>query len=86
MCLTIHALPRRTCRAEADPQRALFEAFYNYCFVPKRTNGIQLLTVRRDKQEREAFAVSRTENERLAEKTGGGLNGLRPLNATKGEL
>jgi hypothetical protein len=37
---------------------ALFEAFYNYCFVPKHTIGSQLLTVRRDKREREAFAES----------------------------
>jgi DNA-binding transcriptional regulator YiaG len=36
---------------------ALFEAFYNYCFVPKHTIGTQLLTVRRDKREREAFAA-----------------------------
>ncbi len=35
---------------------ALFEAFYNYCFVPKHTIGSQLLTVRRDKRERAAFA------------------------------
>ena len=38
------------------PNIALFEAFYNYCFVPKHTIGAQLLTVRRDKREREAFA------------------------------
>jgi hypothetical protein len=38
------------------PNVALFEAFYNYCFVPKHTIGTQLLTVRRDKREREAFA------------------------------
>jgi hypothetical protein len=39
---------------------ALFEAFYNYCFVPKHTIGTQLLTVRRDKREREAYAESQT--------------------------
>jgi hypothetical protein len=33
------------------PSVALFEAFYNYCFVPKHTVGTQLLTVRRDKRE-----------------------------------
>jgi hypothetical protein len=55
---------------------ALFEAFYNYCFVPKHTIGTQLLTVRRDKQEREAFAACRAENIRLAAEAGGGLNGL----------
>ena len=37
------------------PSVALFEAFYNYCFVPKHTIGTQLLTVRRDKRERAAF-------------------------------
>jgi PRTRC genetic system protein E len=40
------------------PNLALFEAFYNYCFVPKRTIGTQLLTVRRDKRERAAFAAT----------------------------
>jgi hypothetical protein len=49
------------------PSVALFEAFYNYCFVPKHTIGSQLLTVRRDKREREAFAESQTENDEFAE-------------------
>jgi hypothetical protein len=40
------------------PSVALFEAFYNYCFVPKHTIGAQLLTVRRDKRERAAFAAT----------------------------
>jgi len=40
------------------PNVALFEAFYNYCFVPKHTIGTQLLTVRRDKREREAFTAT----------------------------
>jgi hypothetical protein len=40
------------------PNTALFEAFYNYCFVPKHTIGTQLLTVRRDKRERAAFAAT----------------------------
>jgi len=44
------------------PSMALFEAFYNYCFVPKHTIGTQLLTVRRDKREREAYAASQTED------------------------
>jgi len=44
------------------PSMALFEAFYNYCFVPKHTIGTQLLTVRRDKREREAYAESQTED------------------------
>ncbi len=34
---------------------ALFEAYVQYCFVPKHTTGEQLLTVRRDKRERKAF-------------------------------
>jgi hypothetical protein len=42
---------------------ALFEAFYNYCFVPKHTVGTQLLTVRRDKREREAYAASQNGEE-----------------------
>jgi hypothetical protein len=40
------------------PNLALFEAFYSYCFVPKHTIGTQLLSVRRDKREREAFAAT----------------------------
>jgi hypothetical protein len=40
------------------PSVALFEAFYNYCFVPKHTIGSQLLNVRRDKKERDAFAAN----------------------------
>ena len=45
------------------PSVALFEAFYNYCFVPKHTVGTQLLTVRRDKREREAYAASQNGEE-----------------------
>jgi hypothetical protein len=52
------------------PSMALFEAFYNYCFVPKHTIGTQLLTVRRDKREREAYAESQTENDEFAEEVG----------------
>jgi hypothetical protein len=33
----------------------LFEAYVQYCFVPKHTSGQQLLNVRRDKRERNAF-------------------------------
>jgi predicted site-specific integrase-resolvase len=44
------------------PSVALFEAFYNYCFVPKHTIGTQLLTVRRDKREREAYDASQAED------------------------
>ncbi len=49
------------------PNVALFEAFYAYCFVPKHTIGSQLLTVRRDKREREAFAERPTESDEFAE-------------------
>ena len=45
------------------PNIALFEAFYNYCFVPKHTIGTQLLTVRRDKRERAAFAATQGDGE-----------------------
>jgi hypothetical protein len=44
------------------PNVALFEAFYNYCFVPKHTIGSQLLTVRRDKRERAAYEASQMED------------------------
>jgi hypothetical protein len=36
--------------------QSLFEAYVQYCFSPKHTLGEQLLDVRRDKREREAFA------------------------------
>ena len=36
---------------------SLFEAYLQYCFAPKHTIGEQLLDVRRDKREREAFAA-----------------------------
>jgi hypothetical protein len=38
--------------------QALFEAYVEYCFAPKHTVGEQLLTVRRDKRERAAFAAA----------------------------
>jgi hypothetical protein len=44
------------------PNMALFKAFYNYCFVPKHTIGTQLLTVRRDKREREAYDAIQAED------------------------
>jgi len=37
------------------PSQTLFEAYLDYCHVPKHTTGEQLLDVRRDKREREAF-------------------------------
>ncbi len=37
---------------------SLFEAFYQYCYIPKHTVGEQILDVRRDKRERAAFAAS----------------------------
>lgn len=49
------------------PNMALFEAFYNYCFVPKHTIGTQLLTVRRDKREREAYDANQEEDDEQAE-------------------
>ena len=39
------------------PNHTLFEAYLQYCFSPKHTSGEQLLEVRRDKREREAFAA-----------------------------
>jgi hypothetical protein len=39
------------------PNHSLFEAYVQYCFSPKHTTGEQLLDVRRDKREREAFAA-----------------------------
>jgi hypothetical protein len=41
------------------PNHSLFEAYVQYCFSPKHTTGEQLLDVRRDKREREAFTASR---------------------------
>jgi hypothetical protein len=40
------------------PNQALFEAYVQYCFSPKHTVGEQLLDVRRDKREREAYAAT----------------------------
>ena len=44
--------------------QSLFEAYVQYCFSPKHTIGEQLLDVRRDKREREAYAEldQRTDN------------------------
>lgn len=39
------------------PNHTLFEAYLQYCFSPKHTAGEQLLEVRRDKRERDAFAA-----------------------------
>jgi len=36
--------------------QSLFEAYLQYCYSPKHTVGEQLLDVRRDKRERDAFA------------------------------
>lgn len=46
------------------PNRLLFEAYIQYCHVPKHTTGNQLLDVRRDKKERQAFASQYEEEER----------------------
>jgi len=40
------------------PNRNLFEAYLRYCYSPKHTTGSQLLEVRREKREREAFDAS----------------------------
>jgi len=42
------------------PNHTLFEAYVQYCSSPKHTTGEQLLEVRRDKREREAFAALQT--------------------------
>lgn len=39
------------------PNHTLFDAYVQYCFSPKHTTGEQLLEVRHDKREREAFAA-----------------------------
>lgn len=44
------------------PNFSLFEAYVQYCFSPKHTAGEQLLEVRRDKREREAFAALHNED------------------------
>jgi hypothetical protein len=43
------------------PNHSLFEAYVQYCFSPKHTTGEQLLEVRRDKREREAFSALQNE-------------------------
>ncbi len=40
------------------PNLSLFDAYVQYCYSPKHTSGEQLLDVRRDKREREAFAAA----------------------------
>jgi len=40
------------------PNQSLFEAYVQYCFVPKHTIGEQLLDVRRDKRERAAYEAA----------------------------
>ena len=52
------------------PSVALLEIYRDLCFVPKHTTGSQLLTVRRDKREREAYAASRVENDALVDEPG----------------
>ena len=47
--------------------QALFEAYLQYCFSPKHTVGEQLLDVRRDKREREAFAAVQASGRDLEE-------------------
>jgi hypothetical protein len=47
--------------------QALFEAYLQYCFSPKHTVGEQLLDVRRDKQERAAYAAAEAAGRDLEE-------------------
>ena len=46
---------------------ALFEAYLQYCFLPKHTVGEQLLDVRRDKRERAAFAAANAADDDFGE-------------------
>lgn len=41
----------------------LFEAYLEYCHVPKHTTGEQLLNVRRDKRERDAYEAREAEDD-----------------------
>ncbi|MGC1363067.1 MAG: hypothetical protein WA826_17990 [Silvibacterium sp.] len=52
--------------------QSLFEAYVEYCFAPKHTVGEQLLDVRRDKRERNAFAVAGQVVDGLDEEEEGG--------------
>jgi hypothetical protein len=52
------------------PNLALFEAYFQYCFSPKHTIGEQLLDVRRDKREREAFSAAEKAGELFEEESG----------------
>jgi hypothetical protein len=52
------------------PNHSLFEAYVQYCFSPKHTTGEQLLEVRRDKREREAFAALHNQEDFLQENEG----------------
>jgi hypothetical protein len=53
--------------ARGGRNQALFEAYLQYCFSPKHTVGEQLLTVRRDKRERAAYAVLNGNGEHIEE-------------------
>ena len=52
------------------PSVALLEIYRDLCFVPKHTTGSQLLTVRRDKREREAYAASQADGDALVDELG----------------
>jgi hypothetical protein len=41
------------------PNQALFDAYFQYCYSPKHTEGEQLLHVRHDKKERAAYAAAK---------------------------
>ena len=44
------------------PNQALFDAYFQYCYSPKHTEGEQLLDVRHDKKERADFAAAQARN------------------------
>jgi len=52
------------------PSVALLEIYRDLCFVPKHTIGSQLLNVRRDKKEKEAYAASQADGDALVDKPG----------------
>lgn len=65
----------------------LFEAYVEYCFAPKHTVGEQLLDVRRDKRERNAFAVAGQGADGLdEEEEDGDENGEEPCRAEIDEV
>ena len=67
--------------------QSLFEAYVEYCFAPKHTVGEQLLDVRRDKRERNAFEVAGQVADGLdEEEEGGDENDEEPCRAEMDEV